>query len=78
MSAPDPDWHRIRLFPWGEGWCAYESPSVCPCYREREHALSYAMQRARQRPREILVYDSAGELVERLPAPELVDWPAAV
>jgi len=52
----------IEIKPHRWGWKVFETPGVEPVFREKDHAIDYAQNRACFRSGEIRVLDSTGKL----------------
>jgi hypothetical protein len=57
----------IEIKPHKGGWQVFECEGVEPYFREREHALNYASERAKMRTGEIRVVNGAGQVAETIP-----------
>jgi hypothetical protein len=60
----------IEIRPDRWGWKVFESPGVEPVFPEKEHAITYAKERASFRSGEIRVLDAAGHIESAIPFDE--------
>ena len=51
----------------GGGWEVFEAPGVQPYFGDRQHAVDYAMERAKMHKGIIRILDTDGSILEEFP-----------
>jgi hypothetical protein len=60
----------LEIRPFRNAWQVYEVPGVQPVFLTKEHAITYAKERASFRSGEIRVLDAAGHIESAIPFDE--------